>query len=62
MFIRRSFDGLPKLQTESSPAENPDAVIDWREVYTKDHGPSFPSERSLIGCGSWAKPKKPKPA
>jgi hypothetical protein len=62
MFIRRSFDEFPALHTEGSHEAKPDAVIDWRCLYPEDNGPSFPSERSLIGCGAWAKPKRPKPA
>jgi len=62
MFIRRSFDEFPLLQSEGSPETKPDTAIDWRCLYPEDDQPSFPSERSLIGCGTWAKPKRPKPA
>ncbi len=62
MFIRRSFDEFPLLQTEGSPEAKPDTANDWRGLYPEDNWPPFPSERSLIGCGTWAKPKRPKPA
>ncbi len=63
MFIRSSFGEFSELHTDAAPrAVGPDCVIDWRWLSTESEGPSFPSERSLIGCGTWAKPKRPKPA
>lgn len=63
MFIRRSFNEFLKLQSEVTPTSPPDWVIDWRWLSTsEDAGATFPSERSLIDCGTWAKPKKPRPA
>ena len=63
MFIRKSFDEFLKLHSPaaSEPAAR-DWVIDWRWLSTEIESPSFPSERSLIGCGTWAKPKRRKPA
>jgi hypothetical protein len=65
MFIRRSFDEFLKLQSEAAPTvgEGRDWVIDWRWLSTPaDHDTALPSERSLIDCAAWAKPKKPKHA
>jgi len=65
MFIRRSFDEFLKLQSDapSAPPTKPDWVIDWRWLSaSEDEGRAFPSERSLIDCSAWAKPKKPRPA
>ena len=65
MFIRRSFDEFLKLQSDAASAGNDgrDWVIDWRWLSTPaDHDAAFPSERSLIDCTAWAKPKKPKHA
>jgi hypothetical protein len=63
MFIRRSFEEFSELHTDSAPQDaRPDWVIDWRWLSTESESPSFPSERSLIGCGAWAKPKRRKPA
>ena len=61
MFIRKSFDEFLKLQSDITPAPlaTRDWVIDWRWLY---EDPAFPSERSLIDCSAWAKPKTPKPA
>lgn len=60
MFIRRSFDEFLKLQSDAPPASAVrDWVIDWRWFCEEA---SLPSERSLIHCGTWEKPKKPKPA
>jgi len=63
MFIRGSFGEFSELHSNATPpAARPDWVIDWRWLSTESESPSFPSERSLIGCGTWAKPKRPKPA
>jgi len=65
MFIRRSFDEFLKVQSDAvlSSAVPPDWVIDWRWLSTSEsESPSFPSERSLIDCVPWAKPKRQKPA
>jgi hypothetical protein len=62
MFVRRSFNEFLKLHSEGAPEAKPDTALDWRCLYPEDNQPSFPSERSLIGCGTWAKPKRPKPA
>lgn len=65
MFIRRSFDEVLKLQSDAPPASTAtrDWVIDWRWLCdTEDIAATFPSERSLIDCAAWAKPKKRKPA
>ena len=63
MFIRGLFGEFPELHTDAAPqAARPDWVIDWRWLSTESESPSFPSERSLIGCGVWAKPKRLKPA
>lgn len=65
MFIRRSFDEFPKLQSNvpQVPAATRDWTIDWRWLCdTEAERPAFPSERSLIDCAAWAKPKRRKPA
>jgi len=69
MFIRRSFDEFLKLQSDVAPppATAPgcviDWVIDWRWLSASEsESASFPSERSLIDCAPWAKPKTQKPA
>lgn len=60
MFIRRSFEEFLKLQSDAQPVPvTRDGVIDWRWLY--EEAP-LPSERSLIDCGTWEKPKKQKPA
>jgi hypothetical protein len=60
MFIRRSFDEFLKLQSDAQTAPaTRDWVIDWRWFCEEA---SFPSERSLIDCGTWEKPKTQKPA
>ena len=65
MFIRRSFDEFLEFQSDAVSASNDgrDGVIDWRWLSTPaDHDAALPSERSLIDCAAWAKPKKPKHA
>ena len=65
MFIRRSFDEFLKLESDTPPASEAarDGVIDWRWLCDiEGDAATFPSERSLIGCGTWAKPKRRKPA
>lgn len=65
MFIRKSFDEVLKLQSNAvpAPATVRDWVIDWRWLYpSENEGPAFPSERSLIDCLAWAKPKTQRPA
>lgn len=65
MFIRRSFDEFLKLSSDvaASPGRDRDWVIDWRWLSAPDNeGISFPSERSLIDCSAWVKPKTQKPA
>lgn len=65
MFIRRSFDEFLKLQSDIGPAPPApqDWVIDWRWLCASENeGVSFPSERSLIDCSAWAKPKTQRPA
>ena len=65
MSIRRSFEELLKLKSEAHSVPTPrdwmidDWVIDWRRFC--EEAP-LPSERSLIDCGTWEKPKTPKPA
>jgi len=60
MFIRRSFEEFLKLHSDaqSMPVAR-DWVIDWR--WFCEEAP-LPSERSLIDCAAWEKPKKRKPA
>lgn len=65
MFIRRSFDEYLKLQSDAAPttSDGRDWVIDWRWLSApSDDDAALPSERSLIDCAAWAKPKKPKHA
>ena len=65
MFIRRSFDEFLKVQSDRDPAPTAprDWVIDWRWLCASENESfSFPSERSLIDCSAWAKPKTQKPA
>jgi len=63
MFIRSSFGEFSELHTDAAPwAARPACEIDWRWLSAESESPSFPSERSLIGCGTWAKPKRQKPA
>ena len=65
MFIRRSFEEFLKLQSDTAPppAAAPDWVLDWRWLSASEsEHPAFPSERSLIDCAPWAKPKRQKPA
>ncbi len=65
MFIRRSFDEFLKVQSDRAPAPTAlrDWVIDWRWLYASENEDiPFPSERSLIDCSAWAKPKTQKPA
>ena len=63
MFIRRSFEEFLKLHSEAAQESTPDWVIDWRWLSASDDdAPAFPSERSLIDCSTWEKPKKPRPA
>lgn len=60
MFIRRSFEEFLKLHSDAEPAPVArDWVIDWR--WFCEEAP-LPSERSLIDCAAWEKPKKQKPA
>lgn len=64
MFIRWSFDEFLKLQSDASPTvpDGRDWVIDWRWLSTPADIAALPSERSLIDCAAWVKPKKPKHA
>ena len=65
MFIRKTFDEFLKLRSDAvpAPAMSRDWIIDWRWLYASEsEGPAFPSERSLIDCSAWAKPKTQKPA
>lgn len=60
MFIRRSFEEFLKLQSDAQSAPSSrDWVIDWRWFCEEA---ALPSERSLIDCGPWERPKRPKPA
>lgn len=54
-----------KLHTEGTPVApaRRDWVIDWRWLASpQDDENASASERSLIDCAPWAKPKKPKRA
>jgi hypothetical protein len=60
MFIRRTFDEFLKLQSLAEPAlAARDWVIDWRWLTTTTEEQASESERSLIDCSSWARPKTP---
>lgn len=60
MFIRRSFEEFLTLRSDATPVTaGRDWVIDWRWFCEEA---ALPSERSLIDCEPWEKPKKPKPA
>ena len=65
MFIRRSFEEFLKLENDAHSVPTPrnwmidDWVIDWRWFCEEA---ALPSERSLIDCAAWEKPKKRKPA
>lgn len=63
MFIRRSFSEFLVLQSEAPSPPPSDWVIDWRWLSDADtEGSTFASERSLIDCPVWEKPKRPRPA
>ena len=61
MFIRKTFDTFAKLDSDALPLK-PDRywIIDWRWLCDGiDEAPST-SERSLIECRAWARPKTPR--
>lgn len=61
MFIRKSFDEFLKLHSDAVPAaEARDWVIDWRWLATASDDVSSISERSLIDCPAWARPRTPR--
>ncbi len=61
MFIRRAFTEFLSVQTEATPAAvASDWVIDWRWFCERLEEAAFTSERSLIECPAWARPKTPR--
>ena len=63
MFIHPAFNVFLAVQSYGSPtAPVVDYVIDWRWFGEPEEEAALPSERSLIDCAIWAKPKTQKPA
>ncbi len=66
MFIRRSFDEFLKVQSDQDPAPTAATGLGHRLALAvrlpENADFSFPSERSLVDCSAWAKPKTQKPA
>lgn len=61
MFIRKSFDTFAKLDSDVLPlAQSRDWIIDWRWLCDGMDEASSTSERSLIECPAWARPKTPR--
>ncbi len=61
MFIRKTFDSFVKLNSDALPlAQGRDWVIDWRWFCEEEDEATFTSERSLIECPAWARPKTPR--
>ena len=65
MFIR-AFDQLLWLQSDATPEivapDVLDWVIDWRWLAASEEEAAFLSERSLIDCPAWERPKTPRHA
>ena len=61
MYIRRAFTVFLEVQSEAAPAAAPavDWTLDWR-WFCEPSSVALPSERSLIDCPAWAKPKTPR--
>ena len=61
MLIRRAFTEFLSAQSEATPAAIVfDWVIDWRWFCEGSEEAAFTSERSLIECPAWARPKTPR--
>lgn len=61
MLIRRAFTEFLDLQSEASPAvAATDWTLDWRWFCEGPEEATFTSERSLIECPAWARPKTPR--
>jgi hypothetical protein len=61
MYIRRTFNTFLQLQSDATPAVGRhDWVIDWRWVTAPQDDSASQSERSLIDCPAWARPKTPR--
>ena len=62
MLIRRAIIEFLNVQSEATPAAIMlDWVIDWRWFCEGVEEATLTSERSLIECPAWAKPKTPRP-
>lgn len=65
MFIRRTFDEFLKLHSAAELLAGArdwvprDWVIDWRWLSPAPDDEASESERLLIECPAWAKPKTP---
>jgi hypothetical protein len=65
MLIRQSLETILTFASETVPMTgvSRDWIMDWRWLSTPDDDDTaLPSERSLIDCAPWAKPKKPRHA
>ena len=61
MLIRRAFAEFLNLQSEATPAIAAfDWVVDWRWFCEGSAEATSTSERSLIECPAWARPKTPR--
>ena len=61
MFIRRAFTEFLSVQSEATPvAATFDWAIDWRWFCEGAEEATLTSERSLIECPAWARPKTPR--
>ncbi len=61
MLIRRAFAEFLNLHSEALPAVAAfDGTLDWRWFCEGSEEAAFTSERSLIECPAWARPKTPR--
>ena len=60
MLIRRAFTEFLNLQSEAMPAVAFNWVIDWRWFCEEPEEVASTSERSLIECPAWARPRTPR--
>ena len=62
MFIRRAFTVFLEVHSKAAPRlqSSADWTLDWRWFCEAADDPALPSERSLIDCPPWERPRTPR--